>query len=140
LDISATSLSKTEACLRTLGITRDVLLERRDIFAAPQPSDEARFDSVVLSEILEHVERPAHALASIRRVLKPNGRLFVNAPVNSPAIDHIYLFRTPEELVELVQAAGFHVEETRFATASAYPEARARKLALPISVAVIARA
>lgn len=139
-DISPTSLRKTDACLRALGITRPVLLEQRDIFAQLRPSDEARFDSVVISEILEHLERPADALSAVRRVLKPGGRVFVNAPVNSPALDHIYLFRTPEELVDLVRAAGFEVEETRFAAASAYAEARARKHSLPMSVAIVARA
>ena len=139
-DVSATSLKKTEACLRALGTTRPLLLEQRDIFAPTRPTDEARFDSLVLSEILEHLERPADALAFARRVLKPRGRLFVNAPINSPTVDHIWLFRTPEELIELVKDAGFEVEETRLAPVSDHPEARARKLGLGISVAVIARA
>jgi SAM-dependent methyltransferase len=139
-DISETSLSRTESCLRALGIKRSVVLEQRDIFAALRASDECRFDSVVLSEVLEHLERPRDALAAVRRVLAPNGRLFVNAPVNSPAIDHIYLFRTPEELIELVRSVGFEIEETRLETASDHAEERARRLSLPISVAIVARA
>ena len=63
----------------------------------------------------------------------------MNAPVNSPAIDHIYLFRTPEDLVSLVKAAGFEVESVRIAPASGFSEAKARKLGLSISCGIIGR-
>ena len=99
-DVSDTSLQKTRAALDRLGARSGLRLEKRNLVA-----DEALtqpFDSVVISEVLEHLERPDTALATLRRRMSPGGRIFVNAPVNSPAIDHIYLFRTPEELVELV--------------------------------------
>jgi len=60
------------------------------------------------------------ALKATARRLRPGGRLWVNVPINSPAPDHIYLFRTPEEAVDAVQAAGFEVSETAF-----FPDDRA---------------
>jgi 2-polyprenyl-3-methyl-5-hydroxy-6-metoxy-1,4-benzoquinol methylase len=138
-DVSRTSLDRTAVCLKELGITAPVALEERNVFEPLAAGDRGRFDSIVISEVLEHVERPGEALATLHSCLAPGGRIFVNAPVNSPALDHIYLFQEPEELVELVKGAGFSVEATRFAPATGRTEAKARKARAPISAAVVGR-
>ncbi len=99
----------------------------------------AAFDSIAFSEVLEHLETPAEALTRIHGLLVPGGRAFINAPVNSPAPDHITLFSTPEAIVDLVTAAGLEVEEVILAPASGASVERARKLKLAISTVVIAR-
>lgn len=38
------------------------------------------YDAAILYDVIEHVERPAAVLESVRRHLKPGGRLFVNVP------------------------------------------------------------
>jgi 2-polyprenyl-3-methyl-5-hydroxy-6-metoxy-1,4-benzoquinol methylase len=139
-DVSPTSLRHTAACLSRLGAKGQVALEERDLFAPVASDDVGRFGSVVISEVLEHLEAPRAALETVRKVLAPGGRAFVNAPVNSPALDHIYLFGTPEELIEMVRGVGFEVESVHIAPAAGYPETRARKQRLAISVALVARA
>jgi SAM-dependent methyltransferase len=135
-DVSQTSLDRSRRALERLG-SRTVDLRLQNLFEAG--NDGARFDSVVISEVLEHLERPDVALAALRDRMNPGGLIFANAPVNSPAVDHIWLFRTPEELVNMVEAAGFAVESTRFAPATGLTEARARKMQFSISCAVIGR-
>ncbi|MEO6122189.1 MAG: glycosyltransferase [Ilumatobacteraceae bacterium] len=44
------------------------------------PFPDATFDTVLLSEVLEHVDDEATALAEIRRVLKPGGRVCISVP------------------------------------------------------------
>lgn len=44
------------------------------------PFADATFDKVLLSEVLEHVDDEAIALAEIRRVLKPGGALCISVP------------------------------------------------------------
>ncbi len=39
-----------------------------------------RFDAVFLIEVLEHVSEPQRALAELRRVLKPGGKLILSVP------------------------------------------------------------
>lgn len=139
-DVRRTSLDRTKGCLADLGITAPVLLEERNVFEPLTASDLGRFDRIVISEVLEHVERPLDALTALRSCLAPGGSIFVTAPVNSPALDHIYLFREPEELVELVRRAGFEVISTRFAPVTGWTEARARKRRMPISTGVVGTA
>jgi 2-polyprenyl-3-methyl-5-hydroxy-6-metoxy-1,4-benzoquinol methylase len=96
------------------------------------------WDSVVMSEVLEHLETPARALAFVRQSLRPGGRAFINVPVNCPAPDHIFLFSAPEEVIAAVRASGLQPIEAGIFPASGYTEDRARKMRATISCAVIA--
>jgi SAM-dependent methyltransferase len=40
------------------------------------------FDYVVCTEVLEHTLQPFHAIDEIRRMLKPEGKLFLSVPFN----------------------------------------------------------
>lgn len=59
--------------------------------AAPFPS--SHFDAVVMSEVLEHLDDRvlAGALAEVRRLLKPGGRLLVTVPFNENLADGVVL-------------------------------------------------
>jgi 2-polyprenyl-3-methyl-5-hydroxy-6-metoxy-1,4-benzoquinol methylase len=138
LDISAESLKQTQRGLAQLGVRTPAECLAADV-AQPLALGQ-RFDSVVVSEVCEHLEAPRQALGNLRGVMVPGGRIFVNVPVNSPAIDHIYLLKAPEEVVDLVRSAGFEIEGVSSAPATGYTEARARKFGAAISVCVIGRA
>lgn len=135
-DISEASLANTGAALHAMGVGRAINLEKRDLFNIPTGPT---FKSITFSEVLEHLERPQEALKILHVLLADDGRLFVNAPVNSPAPDHLYLFETPEQVVEMVEAAGFEVESRLFSPCTGATLERARKIKLSISVAIIAR-
>jgi SAM-dependent methyltransferase len=114
-DVSAVSLEETRAALVTLGVTRPVKLVEVDILKADAPA--RQYDLITISEVLEHLEAPAVALAFLRKALRPGGRIFINVPLNSPSPDHIYLFSTPDELTAMVESAGFRLAATEmFAT------------------------
>lgn len=42
--------------------------------------EDGRFDYVVCTEVLEHVLQPFDAVAEIRRMLRPGGRLYLSTP------------------------------------------------------------
>ena len=133
-DISEASLTHSRQGLRRLGIAdKAVALRKIDIFAAP----DAQYQSIVFSEVLEHLEEPLAALRALHRLLAPGGRVFVNAPVNSPAPGHLYLFRAPEEVEDMMRTAGFTIESSLFAPCTGATLDRARRLTLTISAAVI---
>ena len=135
-DVSDTSLAMTKQSLMRLGVERPVTLRSRDILTGV--AAEPIWDSIVISEVLEHLEEPARALAFVRQSLRPNGRAFINVPVNCPAPDHIFLFSAPEEVLATVRASGLQPTETKLFPASGYTEDTARKQRATISCAVIA--
>ena len=133
-DISDASIEGTRAALKAIDTGANVHLEKVDLFASPAAS----FQSITFSEVLEHLEDPVDALRRLYDLLEPGGRIFINAPVNSPAPDHIFLFSTPEEIVDMVEQAGFRVMDTEFAPCVGATLERARNRKLSISTVVIA--
>ncbi len=139
-DISRTSIERARGCLAAMGNQRHVDLVEQDLFAAGSAESEAtRYGSVVLAEILEHLEDPVAALKAVAQRMHPGGRLWVHVPINSPAPDHIYLLRAPEEAVDLVRAGGFEPVDTAFFPMTGQTLERARKRDLTISAVISAR-
>lgn len=130
---------------RNVGHLPDVLLTNANIYALPYPDD--TFDAVILSEILEHVDRDVDGLREVYRVLKPGGVVAVTVPnANYPFwwdpinktletvfgrhiqrgplagiwANHVRLY-TPEQLRNSVLAAGFEIEEERAFTHYSFP-------------------
>ena len=134
-DIAPQSIENIKLALRNLKVGRMPDFEVRDILDI---KDEVpRFDSVVCSEVLEHLEEPEEALMVLKSLLSPNGRLFLNVPVNSPAPDHLFLLRKPEALVELVTSHGFKVVKQCFAPQTNSTLEKALKNEMTISCALI---
>jgi 2-polyprenyl-3-methyl-5-hydroxy-6-metoxy-1,4-benzoquinol methylase len=134
-DVSDISLIQTQRALTAMRMERWVTLKKMNLYAAPRD----QFGSIVFSEVLEHMEQPQSALRALHELLTDDGRMFLNAPVNSPAPDHLYLFATPEELLSMIVDAGFQIESSRLYPATGATLQRARKLRLTISVNVIVR-
>jgi 2-polyprenyl-3-methyl-5-hydroxy-6-metoxy-1,4-benzoquinol methylase len=133
-DISPSSIAAMRSALQRMGDTNKITLRLSDLFA---PHDRT-FQSVVFSEVLEHVEEPAAALDVLGSLLSPGGRLFINVPINSPSPDHIYLFRNPEEVVQMMEGLGFRIVQTHFLPCTGATLEKARRLALTISCVVVA--
>jgi SAM-dependent methyltransferase len=106
VDVSAASLAEAERRVDAAGIT-NVELCQADIFALPfgDPS----FDHVFVCFVLEHLFRPADALAGLRRLLRPGGTITVIEgdhgsasfhPDSDPASDAI------QSLIDLQRQSG----------------------------------
>lgn len=83
-----------------------------DVQSMPEVPD-SRYDTVLCSEVLEHIPRPEAALAEIHRVLRPKGRLLLSVPFLSRLHEepHDYYRYTEHGLRELLGRQGFVVEE-----------------------------
>ena len=132
-DVSETSLALTAKALSKLGLKLLPELKMQDLFDKPS----GQFDSIVFSEVLEHMERPRHALETIRPLLSDRGRLFVNMPINSPAPDHLFNLETPEDLDRLLKDVGYTVLDSAYFPATNRTLEAARRKKLTISCAFI---
>lgn len=77
------------------------------------PVADARFDHVLLTQVLEHIPEPATVLAELHRVMKPGGTLWLTAPLFYAEHEKPYdFFRyTQFGLRHLLESAGFEVRE-----------------------------
>ena len=91
------------------------------------PFHPGSFDLVSMFDVLEHVERDDGALAEVRRVLAPQGRLFLHVPAhpilyaeNDRRSGHHRRY-TRNGLRRRLESAGFQVERLTFTNALLFP-------------------
>jgi 2-polyprenyl-3-methyl-5-hydroxy-6-metoxy-1,4-benzoquinol methylase len=134
-DVSESSIAETKSTLKSLGVDRHISIVAQDVLKAP--SSVNQFDAAVISEVLEHLEQPDLALRTLRTALRPGGRIFINAPLNSPAPDHIYLWRTPEEFRGFVIDQGFEIESCELFPITGASLALALRQKLSVSCVIV---
>jgi ubiquinone/menaquinone biosynthesis C-methylase UbiE len=137
--------SVIEKARQNVGHLPKVMLNNANIYTLPYPDN--CFDAVILSEILEHIDRDVDGLREVFRVLKPSGVVAITVPnANYPFwwdpinktletilgkhigkgplagiwANHVRLY-TADQLRTSVLAAGFQVEEERAFTHYSFP-------------------
>jgi len=97
-----------EVVVRELDVTRDSYPDR------------GAYDTVVCLNVLEHIERDVEALANLRGLLRPGGRLVLYVPANprlyceiDRRLGHWRRYRL-EELRDKMTRAGFRVVHARY--------------------------
>ena len=74
------------------------------------PVDDASFDAVLCSEVLEHVPDPTSVIKEFARILKPGGKLILTAPLGSGIHQdpfHFYGGYTPFWYNKFLSEAGY---------------------------------
>lgn len=89
-DISEASLSITE---KLLGNDRIEYHKTKPI---------RKYDVIIMGEVIEHMDYPASALIGMAEMLTDEGVMWVSTPTNAPAIDHIHLFKSVNEVYDLL--------------------------------------
>jgi SAM-dependent methyltransferase len=74
VDVSTDSIAEAKRRTDRAGLT-NVEFRQADIFALPFTTES--FDDVFVCFVLEHLSRPAQALASLKRLLRPGGTITV---------------------------------------------------------------
>jgi SAM-dependent methyltransferase len=106
IDISAASIAEASRRVEAAGIS-NVELRQADLFDSALDPDP--FDHVFVCFVLEHIERPAEALAVLRRLLRPGGGITVIEGDHGSAYlhPHSHAARAAiDSLVDLQRRAG----------------------------------
>lgn len=140
IDISAASIAQTRAvlehfCPEHAGRYR---LEEKDFFDATDLVP-GSMDAIVMGEVLEHVERPDVFLRRIAELARPDAFIFVTTCVNAPAIDHIFLWRSPEEVEALIADCGLDIVDALRMPYEGKSLAECRAERLAVNVAYVLR-
>lgn len=106
VDISESSLVVTKQIIGDKN--EKIFFFNEDIFNFDSPY---KYDLIILGEVLEHLDNPIEILQKLSNLLSEKGVLWLTTPTNSPALDHVYLFRSKEEVVDLIKLSGFDVTD-----------------------------
>ncbi len=107
VDISKHSVDFTKRLLEANNLSNRYSLEVMDIFKSNIRDESADF--LICQEVLEHLEDPAALCRILWRLTKPGSKAYITAALNAAHTDHIYLFRTPAEVEQMLQSAGWKI-------------------------------
>jgi SAM-dependent methyltransferase len=80
------------------------------------PVEDARYDLILMTQVLEHVPEPTNVLREVRRVLRPGGAVWLSAPLFYEEHDqpHDYFRYTQFGLRRLLDRADLQVERVEW--------------------------
>ncbi len=133
-DISKTSVEGSNRYLRYRNFADKCEVIQQDFFQF-DPDD--KFDCIVMGEVLEHVEQPGRMLEKIFDLLQKKGKAFITTVINAPAVDHIFLFSSIEQVLDLAKDAGFVVLDYLCTTEGDVPLEKQIKKKQTINIAMI---
>lgn len=108
VDLSDSSISLTKKLFSAKDLLHRVSIEKKDFF---DYGDGAKFDRIICTEFLEHVENPLSVLKKLHELLAPAGELFLTTVVWAAFTDHIFLYRNAEEIRRHIHASGFRIKK-----------------------------
>lgn len=86
------------------------------------PFEDGSMEFGLLTDILEHIAKPAEALATMYRCMAAGAPLFIITPMNSNSVDHITNYESIGQIEEMIVSSGFGVIDRKpFAIKDYYP-------------------
>ena len=136
IDLSPTSVALTRGIVESgsFGPPEACVIREGDFLRA---DFDAPFDVVVMGEVLEHVEDPRSFVRRVRELVKPGGTAYITTCANSPAVDHIFLFRSADEIRALCESEGLTAVDMLALPYVGTTVAESERQKLPINVALV---
>lgn len=96
-----------------------------------------KFDAIVMGDVLEHVENPRDFLSKVRNLSTLSSYIYLTTAINSPVIDHIFLFESKEDLINLIESCYFRIQDMLVVpyTGKTIEESETNKL--PVKIALV---
>lgn len=134
IDISKTAIKLSKEILPCFAVnTANIEFIHSDFLTSHL--GQKSFDLIVMGEVLEHVNEPKLFLRKAWNILNNNGTFYFSTCVNAPAIDHIYHFKTIEEIRDLIAECGFIIKQETVLPTENTPEDEWYEKLIPINFA-----
>ena len=109
-DISDFALDFTMRIIQAHGLGHRYKIRNQNIIDDPI---EQKCDFVISQEVLEHLEDPQAFIHGLFAAVRPGGWSYITAAINAAHTDHIYLYRSAEEVRSQIEKAGWDIKDVQ---------------------------
>jgi len=107
VDISNTSIQITQSIVnKIINKKKKINYKLKNILNIKSSK---KFDFVTMGEVLEHVTKPKKLLIKLRNLVNKNGSIYISTCVDCPSIDHVYHFKSVNEIENMIKQSGFRI-------------------------------
>ena len=139
IDISATSVNITREFTKYSlrgQAKKNYMVLQKDFFDF---TSDDKFDAIIMGEVLEHVENPTMFLEKIHDIAKDDAFIYITTAINAPQPDHIYHFKTIEDVLKMFADSNMEVVDQIALTANKVSIEKALKKKYAIVVGFVLR-
>jgi 2-polyprenyl-3-methyl-5-hydroxy-6-metoxy-1,4-benzoquinol methylase len=104
IDISDYALEFTHEVVKLHGMADRYKVMNSNIIDSPLTE---KADFVISQEVLEHLENPEAFIAGLFEATRYGGWGYITAAINAAHTDHIYLYRSTEEVQKQIESVGW---------------------------------
>lgn len=108
VDISETSIQTAKEILKTFQVDTDHIEFIHGDYLSLN-FQESGFDFIIMGEVLEHVNNAPDFMVRTKKLLNKGGSIYLSTCANSPALDHVYHFKSADEIRDLITSHGFKI-------------------------------
>lgn len=108
VDVSETWIKTAGEVLSAFGVDMSRFEFILGDFLETDPGARA-FDFIIMGEVLEHVNDASVFMSRAKKMLAPDGQVYLSTCANCPALDHVYHFHSADEIRSLIEDAGFKI-------------------------------
>ncbi len=98
-DISPSAVKYSQKVLDIRNPSHTANLAVRNVFDIPE---EGQYDTIICGLLLENLEQPRDLLKKLQGMLAQDGRIFMTASAWASTIDHIYVFKSVQEIKDMM--------------------------------------
>jgi len=109
-DISDHALKYGGHVIHSHALDDRFVLRNQDIITHPIAD---KTDFIISQEVLEHLEDPPAFIRGLLEATRPGGWGYITAAINAGHTDHIYLYRSPEEVAAHINGAGWEIVDSQ---------------------------
>ena len=100
-----------------------------------QPNN--KFDLIIMYGVVSCLKDPVKTLKVLNNLLNDDGKLFVFACSNCPTPDHVFRFKSPEHIQNIIIEGGFSIIKEKISISENLPLEKIEKFKLDIAHALI---
>jgi len=116
LDVSPVSLEMTQKMIMATGLDMNRAEPILCDIQQKIPIEDGSLDALLMGELIEHIEKGEEVLTGMANKMKKTGFCFFTTAANSPAEDHILLFKTIGEIRDFIDRTGWRVLDEHLGT------------------------